>query len=1001
MDANLINANIAIIGGGRFCKLFLQYLFDNELTDQHPRILGIADIDSRAVGLLYAQKKGIFTTTDFKELYDLDGLEVLFELTGNRTLRDSIEQTKPSGVEFIDHAEARGIWSSLQIENERRTFLKSLKKKNYTVAEIRKLFDQYSGSLAEAVNRRNQRYLEIERELIESERTLSQIIQGSTLPTFVIDNRHIVTHWNNAMEELTGVPAEEIVGTNKHWTPFWDEERPAMADVVLDQIGEEEIRKLYGRTWRKSSLIEGAYEAEIFFANLGDHGRWCWFTAAPIRSPGGEIIGAIETLWDKTEDRIAAEERERHTRLLTDTARDLAKSEKALTQIVQGSTIPTFVIDQNHKVAHWNKALERLSGISAFEIIGTNKQWTPFYGNQRPTMADVIVDQTGEEEIKKLYGAQWRKSALIDGAYEAEGFFPKLGEDGRWCWFTAAPIKSPVGEIVGAVETLWDKTEDKRREEERELHTSELSTLCSIYSALSASIDIDTGIIGAMQEVRNFLSADGICIYMSGGDGNYYYRYGDGLSQEICEKIKIADQNSIVQQVAQKGEFTIYDHQPEGDSDEIAFIIEEGINSLAYIPISLKEKKSVGVIRIVSRMHEQFSADQRNVLELIGNRIGVALENSELQRQYIKSEKKYRTLFNSDPHPIFILNSESFKILDINQRAQDSYGYDRKELLGVSFLELGEDSDPEMIRGLKDLSRVHSSLFVKKKHFRKGRRPFYVNINISHATYGESSVIIASTTDISESIEKETQLIQASKMTTMGQMAAGIAHEINQPLNVIQICSDFFLKMIDRSESISAADFKSMAEDISSNVQRATRIIQHMRDFSRQSDAQRSRININDPIRDVFKVLGHQLRVHEVKLQLDLDPDLPFILAEHNRLEQVFINLVTNALDAMDEKIAQPEYAGSEKCLKIRSSAENGTVTVIVSDTGIGMSKELQQKIFEPFFTTKQVGKGTGLGVSISYGIVKDYDGTIDIDSAVGMGTTFTLRFPAVSEQTT
>jgi C4-dicarboxylate-specific signal transduction histidine kinase len=188
-----------------------------------------------------------------------------------------------------------------------------------------------------------------------------------------------------------------------------------------------------------------------------------------------------------------------------------------------------------------------------------------------------------------------------------------------------------------------------------------------------------------------------------------------------------------------------------------------------------------------------------------------------------------------------------------------------------------------------------------------------------------------------------------------------------------------------------------MAEDISSNVQRASKIIQHMRDFSRQSDAQKSRININDPIRDVFKVLGHQLRVHEVKLQLDLDPDIPMILAEHNRLEQVFINLVTNALDAMDEKIARPEYSGSEKCLRIRSSAENGTVTVIVSDTGIGMSKALQQKIFEPFFTTKQVGKGTGLGVSISYGIVKDYDGTIDIDSAVGKGTTFTLRFPAVS----
>jgi len=999
MVENLIDANIAIIGGGRFCRLFLQYLFENKVMDRSPKILGVADIDRRAEGLLFAEKVGLYTTTDFQELYDLDNLQVIVELTGDRSLRDYIEKTKPAGVKFIDHAEARGIWSSLQIENERKIFLRKLEDKDYTAAEIKTLFDQFAGHIAKASKKRNQRYLEIERELIESERTLSQIIQGSIIPTFVIDNRHTVTHWNKAMEELTGTPAEAVVGTNKQWAPFWENERPSMADLVLDQAGEEEIKNLYGRRWRQSPLIEGAYEAEVFFPGLGDRGKWCWFTAVPIKAPDGEILGAIETLWDKTEDRLAEQERERHTLLLTDTARELAKSEKALTQIVQGSTIPTFVIDQKHKVTHWNKALERLTGSPGADIVGTNKQWTPFYRQQRRTMADVILDQIGEAEIKTLYGAKWRKSALIDGAYEAEGFFPNLGENGRWCWFTAAPIKSFVGEIVGAIETLWDKTEDKKAEEDRERHTTELSTLCSIYSALSNSIDIDTGIIRAMQEVRNFLAADGICIYMRGKDGKYYHSYSDGISQAACEKIKVADKHSIIRQVGQSGEFAIYDHQPQGGSEEITFIKEEGINSLAYIPISSKEKKIFGVIRIGSRQPKQFSSDQRSVLELIGNRIGVALENSELQKQYIKSEEKYRTLFNSDPHPIFILNSETFEILDINQRVQVTYEFKRKELLGVSFLELGEENDEEMARGLKHLSRDHSSLFMKKKHYRKGRRPFFVNVNISYATYGESSVIIASTTDITESVEQETQLIQASKMSTLGQMAAGIAHEISQPLNVIQICADFFLKMIDRGQIIEAADLKSMAGDISSNVQRASGIIQHMRDFSRQSDVLRHRLNINDPIRDVFKVLGHQVRVHQIELQLELDPDIPLIMADHNRLEQVFINLVTNALDAMDEKNSRPEFAESEKRLKIQSCSEGDRVTVIVSDTGIGMSEALQHKIFEPFFTTKQVGKGTGLGVSISYGIVKDYDGTIDINSKVGEGTTFKLQFPALNEQ--
>ena len=268
-------------------------------------------------------------------------------------------------------------------------------------------------------------------------------------------------------------------------------------------------------------------------------------------------------------------------------------------------------------------------------------------------------------------------------------------------------------------------------------------------------------------------------------------------------------------------------------------------------------------------------------------------------------------------------------------------------------------------------------------------------MNVSLAKYGAGHVVIATTTDITEVVEKETQLIQAGKMTTLGVMAAGMAHEINQPLNVIQVCADFFLKMLKRGATIEDDDLRSMANDIVANVERATGVIKHVRDFARQSEPVRSKVNINDPVEDVFKVLGHQLKVHDIDVTLDLDPDLPDILAEHNRLEQVFINLVSNAIDAMDEKSHQPDNPDDSKKLTIKSMLENNRVTVTVSDTGTGMSEEIQAKLFEPFFTTKKVGKGTGLGVSISYGIVKDYDGDIEIESEVGKGTTFKLTFPA------
>ena len=368
-----------------------------------------------------------------------------------------------------------------------------------------------------------------------------------------------------------------------------------------------------------------------------------------------------------------------------------------------------------------------------------------------------------------------------------------------------------------------------------------------------------------------------------------------------------------------------------------------------------------------------------------------------LQDQYIKSEEKYRTLFNSDPHPIFIMDSKTLEILDMNQRAQDSYGYSREELLGLPLLQIGEDTDEELAQGLKNLAEDQSLLFTKKRHYRKGGKPFYVNINMSFAKYGERNVIMVSTTDITEVVEKETQLIQAGKMTTLGVMAAGMAHEINQPLNVIQVCADFFLKMLNRGQPIEDTDLRSMANDIVTNVERAAGVIKHVRDFARQSELVRSKVKINDPVRDVFKVLGHQLKMHDIDVALDLDPAIPDIMAEHNRLEQVFINLVSNAIDAMDEKSSQPGLQNTTKRLSIKSFAESDQVVVQVSDTGTGMSEEIKNKIFEPFFTTKKVGKGTGLGVSISYGIVKDYNGSIEIESEPGQGTTFTLKFPAVS----
>jgi PAS domain S-box-containing protein len=530
--------------------------------------------------------------------------------------------------------------------------------------------------------------------------------------------------------------------------------------------------------------------------------------------------------------------------------------------------------------------------------------------------------------------------------------------------------------------------------EERERRNRELSGLCSIYTALSSSMGLENKLQAAVREMFKTLPVDGISVFIAEPDGSFHLRYSEGISESYYRKAGDSGDKPVVDTVAQSGELTIFEDIHTSLHGDIGYLASKGLKSVAYIPISAKVEKVFGVIQIVSKTIKKFTPEQRNVLALIGNRIGVAIESSILYENYKKSEEKYRSLFDADPNPIFIIDSQTFTILDLNRRAEDYYGHARDQLLGISFFELG-DGDRELEEAFKNLSEGKSILLSKKRHYRKGHQPFYVNINVSYAKYSEGYALIATTTDISETVSKDAQLIQASKMTTLGTMAAGMAHEINQPLNVLQVGADFLLKKARKGESLDSEEFKTVANEISDNVYRASQIINHMRDFSRQSDAVSSKLHINDPIRDTFKILGQQLRVHQIELELDLDENLPPMQAEHNRLEQVFMNLVTNAMDALDEKGEKTDDPHWRKSLRIKSFPEDDQIVVTVSDNGIGIPDEIIDKIYEPFFTTKEVGKGTGLGISISYGIVKDYGGAIEVKSEVDVGTTFELRFPS------
>jgi len=252
--------------------------------------------------------------------------------------------------------------------------------------------------------------------------------------------------------------------------------------------------------------------------------------------------------------------------------------------------------------------------------------------------------------------------------------------------------------------------------------------------------------------------------------------------------------------------------------------------------------------------------------------------------------------------------------------------------------------------------------------------------------------------------QKDSMLVQSGKLAALGEMATGIAHEINQPLNVIKMTTTGMLHFLKKGKTLPQEMLQEELASTDGQVERIRKIIDHLKVFSRKSEnIETEEVDINISLKNSLTFVSEQLRLHQIEVEFDLAESLPKVMADTNKLEQVFLNILSNARDAMDDrefmdgvklsskKNKEKEY---KKILKICSFAENGNAVAAISDTGGGIPKEMRDKIFEPFFTTKEVGKGTGLGMSISYNIIKDFKGSLDFEVEEGIGTTFLIKLP-------
>lgn len=376
------------------------------------------------------------------------------------------------------------------------------------------------------------------------------------------------------------------------------------------------------------------------------------------------------------------------------------------------------------------------------------------------------------------------------------------------------------------------------------------------------------------------------------------------------------------------------------------------------------------------------SSDDVELLVTLCGYVGIAIENARLYRSLERKAEEVERLKEFSENIVESINVGILAV-DLEDRVE-SWNSQMEQLTGIRRQDAVDRRLRELLPGAlsEQLTRTRGEQGIQ--HIYKAQlTDRMVNIAVAPLISKEQEQIgrLIIFDDITERAELETRLVQADKLSSIGLLAAGVAHEVNTPLAVISTYAQMLAKQVNGDEAKSR-----LLEKIAKQTFRASEIVNSLLNFSRTGSTEFDEVDLNRVLRETLSLIEPQLQKAQVRVIHRLDGELPTIRGNGSKLQQVFLNLFLNARDAME--------AGG--VLEVRTATEGGNARVEVVDSGQGIPAEVLHRIYDPFFTTKGAKKGTGLGLSITYGIVKEHGGSIVADSTPGEGTRFTLAFPLV-----
>ena len=648
---------------------------------------------------------------------------------------------------------------------------------------------------------------------------------------------------------------------------------------------------------------------------------------------------------------------------------ELRQSERRLTDIISFLPDATLVVDSGGKVIAWNKAMEDLTGVYAEEMIGKDgfEHALPFYGERRPLLADLVLVPSSD------YDDSYSHLSYEKGRIQAESFTQRIGERGKYLSATASALYDASGNVVGAIESIRDVTAIKQAEKELRRERDFSASLVQVSPTFFVAID---------PHGKTLLMNDSLL---------------NALGYAAEEVIGVDYLQTFV---------------PEEDQPALA---EE------FRKLTEQHKSTLNENRIVARDGQEILVEWHGqpCFDAEGNAshfFGVGIDITERKRHEVEMTRLRNLLKNIiDSMPSVLVGVDrDERVTQWNREAEKVTGISAEEARGNAL----SDVFPQLVR---EMARVREAIRDREtktdqkvaQEVRGESRLADVTVYPLLSNGAEGAVIRVD--DVTDRVRIEEMMIQSEKMLSVGGLAAGMAHEINNPLAGIlqnlQVIRNRISSSLPKNREVAAAcgtDMEAieaymrkrglfhMIDSVIESGTRAAQIVANMLSFSRKGES-------NFVPHDIAQLLDQTVELAEndydlkknrdfrrIEIVREYDGDVPAVPCEKSKIQQVFLNLLKNGADAMREN-----EEGNPPRFVLRVLRKEDMVHVEIEDNGPGIDEATRRRVFEPFFTTKEVGVGTGLGLSVSYFIiVENHGGSLKVESDPGKGAKFVVCLP-------